>query len=132
MVHMELIEIIKSSLSIFLTAIIFFIMISYTIFKIKNRSLVKSDLNLPLYNNDRLINPNNSFGIKISNEKTPLEKVVLIEHPLQNRFKIINEDIIIENSEFYQKEKHIQNLISNVNLKNNYDKNVKNMDLIFR
>ena len=132
---MELVEIIKSSFSIFLAVIIFFSSISYTIFKIKNRSRTKLNLDVHLQNNlNGLINSNNGIGNKRNNEDKYFDEIVLTKHPVQNRFTIMNEDMAALNSGIneYNNENPTHRLIPNIDYKNNHFEKMNKLDPIFR
>ena len=105
---MELIEIIKSTLSIFSAVSFVFIVVSYTIFKIKDRTRIKPYLRVNIQSpiNNMIIEERiqeelqhaNENWVKnnelISRAQKPQEAVVNqpARIPLQNRFKIINEN----------------------------------------
>jgi len=96
---MELIEIIKSSLSIFSTTALLFITISYTVYKIKDSSRTKPHLRLnvqkPL---SEIIN--NEIGIDMEKPKEEImfNRTVLNKLPIQDRFTIINGEVIVNKS----------------------------------
>jgi hypothetical protein len=97
---MELIEIIKSSLSIFSTTTVVFIIISYTIFKIKDRSRIKPYLK---FNVQKPIGSiiKDEIGINIDLEEKPSEemqfdRIVLNKLPIQDKFTIINGEVIAD------------------------------------
>jgi hypothetical protein len=91
---MELIEIIKSTLSIFSTTVLVFMIIAYTIYKIKDSSRVKPYLK---FNVQNPINAtvNEEAGIKIAMEERPMETIVLNRLPIQDKFTIINGNVTI-------------------------------------
>jgi hypothetical protein len=91
---MELIEIIKSTLSIFSTTAVVFMIISYTIYKIKDSSRVKPYLK---FNVQNPINATvkEGAGIKIAMEERPMETILLNRLPIQDKFTIINGNVTI-------------------------------------
>jgi hypothetical protein len=125
---MELIEIIKSSLSIFSAVFFVFIIASYTIFKIKDRTRIKPYLRVNIQNpsNNLIIEERIQEGIQLKGKSRinnnadkpvspssiplkPKQVKLSADQParlsLQNRFKIINENRPIEyvfNPEFAQ------------------------------
>src|ERR1035437_898394 len=124
---MELIEIIKSSLSIFSTTAFVFIIISYTVYKIKDRSRIKPYLR---FNVQKPIGGiiKDEIGINIDIEEKPSEemqfdRVVLNKLPIQDKFTIVNGEVIadilkkLEN----KKENSIQRLKSSDDNNNIYD-----------
>ena len=126
---MELIEIIKSSLSIFSTTAVVFITISYTIFKIKDRSRIKPYLRVnvqkPL---SRMIGDKIGVNENMNIEDKPtienqFNRIVLVKLPIQNKFTIINgaETVDKLNKPGHKKENFINNLSSNDEMKNIYD-----------
>jgi hypothetical protein len=105
---MELIEIIKSTLSIFLITGIVFIATSYIVFRIKDRSRIKPYLRV--------------------NEQKPLgsilhDRIVLAKIPIQNKFTMINEKVVAYNlnKSEYKKENPRYRVIANDDKKNMYD-----------
>jgi|CZKP01.1.fsa_nt_gi hypothetical protein len=99
---MELIEIIKSSLSIFSTTALVFTIISFTIYKIKDRSRIKPYLRVNIQKplGGKL---NDKLGIKLNinmDEKSAKENqfnsFVLVKLPIQNKFTIINGNVIVD------------------------------------
>ena len=91
---MELIEIIKSTLSIFSTTVLVFMIIAYTIYKIKDSSRVKPYLNFNVQNPINMT-INEEAGIKITMEERPMETVLLNKLPIQDKFTIINGNVTI-------------------------------------
>jgi hypothetical protein len=91
---MELIEIIKSSLSIFSTTVLVFMIITYTIYKIKDSSRVKPYLKINLQNPINAT-ANEEAGIKIAMEERPMETILLNRLPIQDKFTIINGNVTI-------------------------------------
>ena len=95
---MELMEIIKSSLSIFSAVSFVFIITSYTIYKIKDRTRIKPYLRVNMQS------PYNDFIIEeIEQEKTspvqkmeeipvpsPIEEEIKFKPQVHERFKIVN------------------------------------------
>jgi hypothetical protein len=99
---MELIEIIKSSLSIFTTTTVVFLIISYTIFKIKDRSRIKPYLSLSKYNS-HVIMPTDRKAVNLSfkkeeksAEENKFNRIVMVKLPIQNKFTIINGNVILD------------------------------------
>ena len=97
---MELIEIIKSSLSIFSTTAFVFIIISYTVYKIKDRSRIKPYLR---FNVQKPIGGiiKDEIYINIDMKEKPSEEMqvdrfVLNKLPIQDKFTIINGEIIAD------------------------------------
>jgi len=93
---MELMEIIKSSLSIFATVSFVFILTAYTIFKIKDRTRIKPYLRVNMQNTykdiileevvhqERMVQP-------VKNELIKINPVMAIKlPPVHERFKIVN------------------------------------------
>jgi hypothetical protein len=126
---MELIEIIEFSLSIFLIIAIVFITISYTVFKIKDRSRIKPHLrvNVPkpfvgILNDKIDVKVNKNMGKK-SIEENQFNKIVLVKLPIQNKFTIINENVAIDNliKLDFRKENPRYRLNANGEKDNNYD-----------
>jgi len=124
---MELIEIIKSSLSIFSTTAFVFSIISYTVYKIKDRSRIKPYLR---FNVQKPIGGivKDEIGINIdieekSSEEMQFDRVVLNKLPIQDKFTIVNGEVIadilkkLEN----KKENSIQRLKSSDDNNNIYD-----------
>jgi hypothetical protein len=99
---MELIEIIKSSLSIFSTTAFVFITISYTIYKIKDRTRIKPYLGVNVKNTlSRIITENNGgeFNGSIegkSEEEKQFDRILLFKLPVQNKFTIINGNVTVD------------------------------------
>jgi len=126
---MELIEIIKSSLSIFSTTAFVFITVSYTIFKIKDHSRVKPYLRVDIQNplssklNDKRGVVNNVNMKKKTAEENQFNNMVLVKLPVQNRFKIINGDVTVAKltKPGNRKENSIHRLKPNDDEKNIYD-----------
>src|ERR1035437_22140 len=126
---MELIEIIKSSLSIFSTTAFVFITVSYAIYKIKDRSRTKPYLRVnvqtPLNGiiiDKKDVKTNANMEEKPAEEKQ-FNRIVLVKLPIQNRFKIINGDKPIEklNRPEYKKENPMHLLKPDKDKKNIYD-----------
>ena len=124
---MELIEIIKSSLSIFSTTAFVFTIISYTVYKIKDRSRIKPYLRFTVQKPIGGI-IKDEIGINIDIEEKPSEemqfdRVVLNKLPIQDKFTIVNGEVIadilkkLEN----KKENSIQRLKSSDDNNNIYD-----------
>jgi len=97
---MELTEIIKSSLSIFLTTTFVFIIISYTVYKIKDRSRIKPYLR---FNVQRPIEGiiKDEIIINTDMEDKPSEEmqfgsVVLNKLPIQDKFTIVKGEVIVD------------------------------------
>ena len=97
---MELIEIIKSSLSIFSTTAFVFSIISYTVYKIKDRSRIKPYLR---FNVQKPIGGiiKDEIGINIdieekSSEEMQFDRVVLNKLPIQDKFTIVNGEVIAD------------------------------------
>jgi hypothetical protein len=100
---MELMEIIKSSLSIFSAIAFVFILTSYTIYKIKDRTRIKPYLRVNMQNNNHDIiieeNAHNVIPVVMEKkeDKLPSALAVEIKNPqVHERFKIINEVTPIE------------------------------------
>jgi hypothetical protein len=91
---MELIEIIKSSLSIFSTTVLVFMIIAYTIYKIKDSSRAKPYLKFNVQN-PITATVNEQTGIKIAMEERPMETILLNKLPIQEKFTIINGNVTI-------------------------------------
>jgi len=91
---MELIEIIKSSLSIFSTTVLVFLIMAYIIYKIKDSSRAKPYLK---FNVQNPINAtvNEEVGIIIAIEERPMETILLNKLPIQDKFTIINGNVTI-------------------------------------
>jgi hypothetical protein len=87
---MELTEIIKSTLSIFTVITFIFIIVSYIIYKIKDRTRIKPFLRINSRNllDDNLV-PNNAVKPN-DNKKNPKNGMAPVKLPKQNRFNIIN------------------------------------------
>lgn len=126
---MELIEIIEFSLSIFLIIAIIFITISYTVFKIKDRSRIKPHLRVNIQKpfvgilNDKIdVKINKNMGKK-SIEENQFNKIVLVKLPIQNKFTIINENVAVDNliKLDFRKENPRYRLNANGEKDNNYD-----------
>jgi hypothetical protein len=129
---MELIEIIKSSLSIFSTTVLFFIIISYTIYKIKDSSRTKPNLKFNVQNPNPIVN--SGIGVKIEVEARPIEtmqfnRVLLNKLPIQDRFTIINGNVTISKPR-NKKENSIPSL--NANFNEMPEERVHKLDLITR
>jgi hypothetical protein len=142
---MELFEIIKSTLSIFSFTAILFITISYTIFKIRDRSRVKPYLKVnaqePLrviMNDQKSVNMNMEYNFE---EEEQFDNVVLVKLPVQNKFTIINGNVTVGklNKAGYKKENSKQTLNSSKESNNNIydlisnrDEKVHNLKLVAR
>lgn len=105
---MELIEIIKSSLSIFTTTVLVFMAIAYTVYKIKDSSRTKPYL---IFNVQKpLIGAMNTETVKTI-EGIHLEKNDIITDlnklPIQERFTIINGNVLVNKTikQEYKKER---------------------------
>ena len=142
---MELIEIIKSSLSIFSFTAILFLTISYMIFKIRDRSRVKPYLKVNAQESSRVI-MNDQTGVNMNmeynfEEEEQFDNVVLVKLPVQNKFTIINGNVTVGklNKPGYKKENSKQRLNSSKESKNNIydlisnrDEKVHNLKLVAR
>jgi len=125
---MALIEIIKSSLSIFSTTAFIFIAVSYTIYKIKDRSRMKpySKVNRqnPLSSiiDDEKGDENDINMKKNFAEENRFDRIGLVKLPIQNRFTIINGEVTVEKlfKPGYKKEYPIHKLNKNDGKKNIY------------
>ena len=125
---MALIEIIKSSLSIFSTTAFIFIAVSYTIYKIKDRSRMKPYSKVNRQNpfsgiiNDEKGDENNINMKENLTEENRFDRIGLVKLPIQNRFKIINGEVTVEKlfKPGYKKEYPIHKLNTNDGKKNIY------------
>ena len=118
---MALIEIIKSSLSIFSTTAFVFIIISYTVYKIKDRSRIKPYLR---FNVQKPIGGimKDEIGSNIDIEEKPSEemqfdRVVLNKLPIQDKFTIINGEVIADILKKLENKK--ENSINRLNIYDN-------------
>jgi len=96
---MELIEIIKSTLSILSTTTFIFLIISYTIFRIKDRYRIKPYLSVnvqkPLVGilNNKIGKKANIISEEEFAEQNQANKIVFVKLSIQNKFKIINGNV---------------------------------------
>jgi hypothetical protein len=110
---MELIEIIKSSLSIFSMTAFIFIIISYTIYKIKDRSRIKPYLGVNVNTTlGRIIAEKRGVEFNVNMEGKPEEvnqfdRFLLDKLPVQNRFTIINGNVSV--NKFNSRDNRIEN-----------------------
>jgi hypothetical protein len=124
---MELIEIIKSSLSIFSTTTFVFVTISYTIYKIKVRSRIKpylrTDVQEPLNGiaHDQICARVNINMEEKSAEEGQMKKIVFVKLPIQNKFTIINENLTADKLSKPAQRKENSTLLPNDSKKNIYD-----------
>ena len=99
---MELIEIIKSSLSIFSMTAFGFVTISYMIYKIKDHTHVKPYLGVNVRNSPgRMIIEQKGAEINFSmegksEEEKQFDRFLLVKLPVQNRFTIINGNVTVD------------------------------------
>jgi len=142
---MELFEIIKSTLSIFSFTAILFLTISYTIYKIRDRSRVKPYLKVNAQepvrvkiNDQKSVNMNMEYNFE---EEEQFDNVVLVKLPVQNKFTIINGNVTVGklNKAGYKKENSKQTLNSSKESNNNIydlisnrDEKVHNLKLVAR
>lgn len=124
---MELIEIIKSSLSIFSTTAFVFFTISYTIFKIKDRSRIKPYLRTEVQEPLTGI-PNGQISARVNInmeekyvEEEQMKKIVLVKLPIQNKFTIIKGDLTADKLDNPEQREENPILIPNDENKNIYD-----------
>jgi hypothetical protein len=93
---MELTEIIKSTLSIFSVIAFVYIILSYTIYKIKDRTRIKPNPGVNIRNSiQKNITENKDVELKTNKEEMLLKDnvtggLVLVKLPNQSRFNIIN------------------------------------------
>ena len=99
---MELIEIIKSSLSIFSMTAFVFLTISYTIYRIKDHSRVKPYMGVTVKNTfGRMITEQKGAEFNVSmegksEEEKQFDRVLLFKLPVQNKFTIINGNVTVD------------------------------------
>jgi hypothetical protein len=119
---MELIEIIKSSLSIFSTTALLFIAISYTVYKIKDSYKTKPHLRLNVQKSISGI-INNEIGIDMDKpkEEVRFNGTVLNKLPIQDRFTIFNGEVRLNKSIKQEKEDSLFGIMSNDEKKNIFD-----------
>jgi len=141
---MELMEIIKSSLSIFSAISFVFILTSYTIYKIKDRSRIKPYLRVNMQSNkndliiEEIVHEKKIIPI-VQNEEKQLA-VQLIQSPVQNellsrqameirmplaheRFKIVNLPVTAEQNNIFKPNQEILRPTKKIKL-NNKNKNI--------
>jgi hypothetical protein len=101
---MELSQIIKLTLSIFTAGMSIFLVISFTFFKIRKHATIKINSDVGSRRGvNTFIETNMSVKNNIHNdinktEQRPSDNIVIVRHPVQNRFKILNEDFLSGNS----------------------------------
>ena len=98
---MELIEIIKSSLSIFSMTAFGFVTISYMIYKIKDHTRVKPYLGVNVNSPGRMITQQKGAEINVSmegksEEEKQFDRILLFKLPVQNKFTIINGNVTVD------------------------------------